>query len=586
MNIFVLGWSRGGGADIAPAATALERLLRALPFKLAPVSAWVAPDRRAAAAWASHDPDAVGGIRYARADDDALALFSGRPISWVGDRGDGRSPLDPAHYAGPAANWAPSLDGRAAAASAASGRLEVWSDPLGAYPLYVVESADGCWMSNNAEVLRQIADSREMDRTALAGLVGGGWPLDGDPIWSRVRRMAPGLRTFGTEVALPGPRLAMGGGLDAEAAANALVETLRALADWPGRPNVVPLTGGRDSRVVLAAARAAGIDFTTTTGGAPDDEDVRIGAELARWAGVAHTRIEPDPGGDMWSRPRRAARTLMFSAAGTASLADAAGFPLTQGGGRLPLWHTGQGGEIGRAYYPARYGRRRAVRALEQAFTGRRPGRRPPLNDRGESLVRDQIATWADEQLATGARPQDLADLFYLTRRMGTWAGPTHGAVEWVRDSTSALWSRRLVPHLLAPPRREREAERFHRDVLRLLAPELLELSFAGGGWRSRSRLVRRAGHARRLARRSIGEMSTRVPPLTRPAEPGQLDADPDPFDTVRDLVAGAAANQSHPIFDVLDPARVDDLLTSSPADTMRRYYVWRLATVLLADGE
>ena len=586
MNIFVGGWSRDGAADVAPAATALERLLRALPFKLAPVAGWVAPDRHSSVAWASHEPDAVGGIAYVRADDESLGLFSGRPIAWAGDRGDGRSPLDPAHYLGPAAGWAPSLDGRAAGVSAAAGRLEVWSDPLGAYPLYVLETADGCWISNNAEVLRHIGDSREMDRTALASLVGGGWPLEGDPIWSRVRRLAPGLHTFGTDVTLPEPRPRLGEGLDAEAAANTLVETLRALADWPGRPNVVPVTGGRDSRVVIAAARAAGIDFTTTTGGAPDDDDVRIGAELARWAGVPHDRIEPDPGGDMWSRPRRAARTLMFTSAGTASLADAAGFPLAPRSGPLPLWHTGQGGEIGRAYYPSRYGRRRAARALEHAFTGRRPGRRPPLNERGTALVRRQIDSWADEQLEAGARPQDLADLFYLTKRMGTWAGPTHGAVEWVRDSTSVLWTRRLVPHLLAPSRREREAEHFHREVLGLLAPELLELPLAGGGWRSGRVLLRRAGRVRHLASRSADELSARLRPRPRPAAPPEDDRGDDPFDTVRDLVANAAANRSHPGFDVLDPARVDELLASPSADAMRRYYVWRLATVLLADGE
>jgi hypothetical protein len=586
VNTFVVGWSRDGAAEVAPAATALERLLRALPFKLAPIAAWVAPDRRSSAAWASHEPEAVGGVAYVRADDDSLAMFSGRPIAWAGDRADGRSPLDPAHYLGPAAGWAPSLDGRAAAVSAAAGRLEVWSDPLGAYPLYVLETADACWISNNAEVLRHIADSREMDRTALASLVGGGWPLDGDPIWSRVRRLPPGLRTFGTDVAVPDPRPRLGRGLEAEAAANTLIETVRALADWPGRPNVVPVTGGRDSRVVLAAARAAGIDFTATTGGAPDDDDVRIGAELARWAGVPHERIAPDPSGDMWSRPRRSARTLMFTSAGTASLADAAGFPLAPRSGPLPLWHTGQGGEIGRAYYAARYGRSRAVRALEHAFTGRRPGRRPPLNEHGLALVRGQIDSWADEQLEAGARPHDLADLFYLTKRMGTWAGPTHGAVEWVRDSTSALWSRRVVPHLLAPSRQAREAEHFHREVLGLLAPELLELPLAGGGWRSRSVIRRRATRARRLASRSADELRTRLRPRPRPAAATEGDRDEDPFNTVRDLVANAAENRSHPVFDVLDPARVDELLASSSADTMRRYYVWRLATVLLADGE
>ena len=587
MNIFVLRWSKDGGADPAAATAALARLLAALPFDLGGgIETWVAPDGRVAAAWASHDPEVVGGVAYAQADADSLGLFSGRPITWASGRADGRSPLDPTHYLGPAAGWAPPLDGRAAAASARAGRLEVWSDPLGAYPLYVVETSGGCWISNNPELLRDIAGSREMDRRALASLAGGGWPLDGDPVWSHVRRLAPGLRSFGTDARLPNPRPALGGGLDPEAAANTLVETVRALADWPGRPSVVPVTGGRDSRVILAAARATGIEFTATTGGDADDEDVLIGAELARWAGVPHTLIEPDPGGDMWTQPRRAAQTLMLTCAGTASLADAAGFPLTSRTGALPLWHTGQGGEIGRAYYPARRGRTRAVRALERAFTGRRPGRRPPLNSRGARLVRSRVEAWADEQLAAGARASDLADLFYLTRRMGTWAGPTHGAVEWVRDSTSALWSARVVPHLLAPARREREAERFHREVLALLAPELLELPLAGGGWRSGSAARRRAERAARLARRAAGEARGRLGRQTGPAAPDAVDSGTDPFSAVRELVAAALANGNHPVFDVVDRTHVARLLATASPDTMRRYYVWRVATVVLADAE
>ena len=587
MNIFVLGWSREGAADTAAATAALERLLGALPFELGGgIETWLAPDGRVAAAWAAHTPAVVGEITYAHADRDSLGLFSGRPITWANGGADGRSPLDPTHYLGSAAGWAPALDGRAAAASAGPGRLEVWSDPLGAYPLYVVETSSGCWISNNPELLREMTGSRELDRTALAGLLGGGWPLDGNPVWSRVRRLAPGLRSFGTEATLPSQQPVLGGGLDPGAAANTLVETVRALADWPGRPNVVPVTGGRDSRVILAAARAAGIAFTTTTGGDPGDEDVLVGAQLARWAGVPHSLIEADPGGDVSSQPQRAAQALMLTCGGTASLADAAGFPLTSRPGALPLWHTGQGGEIGRAYYPARRSRMGAIRALERAFTGRRPGRRPPLSSRGAALVRSRLENWADEQLADGAGASDLADLFYLTRRMGTWAGPTHGAVEWVRDSTSALWSSRVVPHLLAPSRSEREAERFHREVLGLLAPDLLELPLAGGGWRRGGMARRRAGRAVRLAGRAAGEVTGRLGRRPGPAAPGAASAGADPFDAVRELVADALANGDHPVFDVVDRKQVARLLAMASPDTMRRYYVWRLATVVLADVE
>ena len=47
-----------------------------------------------------------------------------------------------------------------------------------------------------------------------------------------------------------------------------------------------------------------------------------------------------------------------------------------------------------------------------------------------------------------------------------------------------------------------------------------------------------------------------------------------------------ASARGGHPAWEVLDRARVESLLTRAPGalDTMSRYYVWRLATVLLPD--
>src|SRR5438045_9764015 len=80
--------------------------------------------------------------------------------------------------------------------------------------------------------------------------------------------------------------------------------------------------------------------------------------------------------------------------AGTACLADAAGFPLGPVDGPLPLWHSGQGGEIARGYYgPVRSMGRRSPRGelverLYAAFTARRPGREAPLNPTGARLVR------------------------------------------------------------------------------------------------------------------------------------------------------------------------------------------------------
>ena len=96
MNLFVLGWSGERSVDAGAADAALRRLLERLPFFPGrPVETWAAPSGTLAAAWISHGPEQTGGVAYVHAERDRLALFSGRPVAWSGDReADGRGPLD------------------------------------------------------------------------------------------------------------------------------------------------------------------------------------------------------------------------------------------------------------------------------------------------------------------------------------------------------------------------------------------------------------------------------------------------------------------------------------------------------------
>jgi hypothetical protein len=557
VNLFVAGLAGQEHPDGGAAERALRSLLERLPFFPGrPVETWALG--RAAAAWVAHD------TRYAHATGDRLVLWSGRPIRWVGEREADGTPgaLDG------------ELDGRFAIVRAGPGDLDVATDPMGAYPVYETVAGGVRWVSNNASVLRELRGEAGLAVDVLASLLGGGWSLDGHPAWEGVRRLdgAP---------AIAPARLAalFGGGFDPDRAAALLVGAVRALADWPERPSVVPVTGGRDSRLVLAAAMAAGIEFEATTGGEGSSPDVVIGRRLADLAGVRHSLIGDDLHGSVWSDWRGAARLLAASQGGTSTLADAAGFPMGPRDAPLPLWHSGQGGEIARAYYGTGEGLDRDGLAdrLTRAFLGRRPGRADVLSGDARVSVRERIGAWVDAQLAAGVQPTDVPDAFYLTRRMGTWAGPTHGAVELVRDTTSPLWSARLLPDLLGLPAHERARHAFHLRVLERLAPELVDVPFEDGRpWPAREgELRRRAAAARTLARKALAEARRRVRP---PAGSGA-----DPFAPILADVRSTVLEQpQHPAWAVLDRGRVESLLSSEAAalDTMSRYYVWRLATV------
>ncbi len=572
MNLFIVGWRSGIGAE--EPKRALERLLEKLPFFPGCPVEGVA-GALAAAAWVRHSR----ALPYAYSGGGSFALFSGRPFRWTGDdAADGRTPADARFFLEPAERWADTIDGRFVSVAYREGdrAFELATDPVGAYPLYEGRASGTRWFSNSAAALRELTGDAGLRLESVAGLVGGGWPLDGHPIWNGIERVEPGTLFRLTPEGesrrrlLPPEEVARlpGRGLDAEGAAGRLIAATVALADWPGRPNIVPVTGGHDSRIVLGAALTAGFEFEGVTGGAPDDPDVRVGKELCELAGVPHSLLPPDPHGDMWNDHRRAARIVRLTAGGTASLADAAGFPLGARDGPLPLWHSGQGGEIGRGYYGRGDGldAAGATRRLYDAFVARAPHRRELLSAAGRDAVERRIRDWVEAQLTYGTAAVDLPDLFYFDRRMKTWAAPTHGCVEYVRDTTSPLWSRRVVADLLAPPVDQRASAAYHRAALSLLAPQLTRVEHAGG-------------RPRNVASKAMREVARRLR-ARRPRATGA-----DPFESILpDVREQALAADNHPAWEVLDRARCETLLSRPGAtlDMMSRYHVWRLATLFV----
>jgi hypothetical protein len=546
VNLFLIGWSPPGRADAGAAAGALRDLLERMPlFDPGRIESWLAPSGRVCVAWVAHEPERVGGVRYVDADADGIALFSGRPFAWTGaERADGREPLDAAYYRRPCAEWMATLDGRCCAAryEDRDRTLEIYTDPLGAYPVYRADNRDGCWIGNSAAAVAAASGADELDRSVLASVLAGGWSLSGRPVWVGVDRVARG-----TVLALaeegersvqqlgPGELAALPeAGFDARRAAGLLVAATGALADWPGRPSVVQLSGGRDSRLVLAAARAAGAEVSATTGGSPDAPDVLVARELSAATGIGHVLVR-DPGEGLRSRPDHAARVVVLAGGAAISLENAAGYPLEQSSGPLPLWLNGQGGEIAGGYYrPSADG---PVAALSAAFadTG------GLLCEAGRELVDRELREAVDGLLAGGVASQDVLDVFYVERRMGAWAAAGHGCVEVAKGDTAApLWSRRLLGEQLAAAAAGGR-DRFAEPVLEVLDPELAAMPFA-----SESRAAAGDG--------------------------------PDLSGVVGPVRAAVAAQPSHPAWEVLDRNAVEAALDGDGAWPA----VWRLATVFM----
>jgi hypothetical protein len=597
VNLFLLCHGRVAERG---AAGAVGSVAAELPYLgSAAVERWHAPSGRAELAWIAHPPDRVGGVRYVETRPDTVALFAGRPAGGHDPRG------------------ALGAEGRCTAATYddATGELELCSDRLGAYPVFVARGPDGVAFSNSAEVLRRLLGTAAVDRAVIASLIGGGWSLSGHPLWADVRRVPRGVRLRVTadgeqaDELLPASAIAgwfAARDFDAEAAAAALVDSVRGLAGWPGRPDVVPVTGGRDSRVVLAAALRAGIDFRAVTVGGEAAPDVVIAQRLCGRAGIPHERLDEPPGGAFFDHRAAAERTAIIG--GGAAVADApGGIPRDAVRGPLDVWHSGQGGEIARGIY----GHAAGADPLYRAFVARRPGRPELLSGAGAQLVRAEIERFTDEMVAAGVPPAEVPDAFYLLQRMGMWAALGHSAVEWVRDTTSPLWSTQVIPHMLAVPPDRRAREAFHLEVLRVLAPELVSVPFADrDGWLAdqspwaarRRRAASLAVKAGREARRRAQWARQRAWAATRRQDAsGRGSGDARRADGANlSATSGAAVADpltalmaelrewvlaDHQALAVVDRERALALLERPPAtlDFVRHTQVMRLATVVMA---
>ena len=595
MNLFLVHLSPGGSASRQRLAAAVDTLLAEIPFLRDPArTSWEAPSGRCALATASHAPEQVGGVRYVAVRDDRVAAFTGRPFVWTDElEADGRAALAPEFYLRPATEWIDRIDGRWAALryDDEKDELEMSSDPLGSYPIYTGGEGER-FFSNSPELIRRLVGTGGSSRSrvsVLAGFFASGAAMDGAPRWEEVDRLPAGVQRFAaTDGVRRGPSTIdwlplLGDRFDVEIASRRLVAIVRALSDWPGRPTYLSLSGGRDSRLVFAAAVAAKIDVSPRTmtipgaPGYPETKDILLARALCEAAGVGHEIIEPVRA----VPPARSGALLGLLSPGASSLelAAQAAFARTLNAGEpIEIVQTGHCGEVARAHYGVSEGEDAA------ALTDRLVSRvmpsvpRPLLSRDGKAIYRALVADWVERQLEAGAPASMLPDLFNLDHRMPHWIAVSQGVSEYVHDLANPLWSRRLIPQALGFTPAQRRQELFHLQLLERLAPALLEIPFDVEPLAHRRHRDHgmSAGRARTLAklrremRRSLW------------GYPG-----PDLLPEIAaHLRLAVESDSGHASWEVLDRRRVHELLrrNARTLDRRSRSMIWRLATVFLAE--
>lgn len=246
----------------------------------------------------------------------------------------------------------------------------------------------------------------------------------------------------------------------------------------------LPITGGKDSRAVLALCLAAGLRdrlhlFTRGPEGHPDVEAGRL---IAQRIGLPHRRESPP---DQRGRSDWDAEMLRSNLAQLVYQTDGGmgGWDLISGTstGTATLM-TGHMGEVLKAYAKVDGGNG----GLSPAAIIRLQGPFDPLGllrDEARAAMIEQVEAQMAVARAEGAEEADLPDLFYLQNRIPNWLGGIRGIKSFERQPIMPLGVPGLQALAFRLTAEERKQELLHYAIVRRLAPELLDLPFAHQSW-------------------------------------------------------------------------------------------------------
>ena len=251
---------------------------------------------------------------------------------------------------------------------------------------------------------------------------------------------------------------------------------------------LLPLSGGLDSRLLLAAARASGHRPDAMCFGSPDSADRRIAQSLAESAGLS---LATGP----------LTRDGFLAAADAIALAGTAEVPLNHGLVLIPkdlndrcrghLLMTGTGGEIYRAFYYDRgmpgmsaldlpplssrmmpQARRYAREVLDrtyQPFAAAFPSAAADLAARRDAAFNLSAERSADRSESAA----DFLDRLYAEMRLRRFVVAGQGLVDDIYHRSHPFLDPEVLAAWSGMPAGLRLGSRFHRQAIRRLAPAL-----------------------------------------------------------------------------------------------------------------
>ena len=327
-----------------------------------------------------------------------------------------------------------------------AGEALVITDIVGSYHAFTRETDDAIAVSGSSLLLAGMGDVR-LDEVGCHEFLHTGIVYEDRTCYAEVRKLGPAsILRFRNGAPQPAQRYWHAGelspeSLDEENAVSALWQGLTRAARRVGGcfPHVVcDLTGGYDSRAMVAGFAGAGVAFSATVSGPGDSADVRVSRQLAKRLGVAHRHTPPgEPPGMAEVCEALTLTDGEYDAVEYARVARVHRGLMQQ----FDISVNGSFGELARGYWwellMPRVGERRALDAGLLARRRFAAGVRDEALKPRASRV-DLAAHFRDVVTRTNAGLEDAPntlqmDHAYLRMRMQRWQGR-------IASSTNQLW--------------------------------------------------------------------------------------------------------------------------------------------------
>lgn len=382
----------------------------------------------------------------------------------------------------------------------ADGSCLAFNDLLGIEHIYVCQRRGLTILANRVALASHLAGDREWDIPSLLWL-----PLVGYRIGEGTRSPQIRMMPQGAHIAIRDDRLTinenpcflfrdfpnramlrhddalfeqlLARGIDASLA------SLMAAFDQDGHIQL-PITGGKDSRLVLAFALQAfpAERLRLFTNGNEDHPDVIVGRMIAERLGLAHEIRKLGVAHETEQDAKALLRGLAIHA--------------FQNDGMFGAWNLKAYPRAGYGITPAGFVGEVFKGYLKKPFDFKKlpdPAKFIALHGPYDplGLFRSGVRAQFDQELlerfagypACGADFNDIPDLFYIKERIPNWLGGARQLDSYGRQVVNILNNDFLVKLAFALDYRERQQEVLHFRLLRRLAPQLLDVPFAAQGW-------------------------------------------------------------------------------------------------------